>query len=54
VYGGDFFVELAGAHRGGAKSSDATSFADGCHEFVIRNAAHSGKHDGVFDIEQIG
>jgi hypothetical protein len=54
VYSGDFFIELARAHRGGTKCADATGFTDGCHEFVIRNAAHSGKHDGVFDIEQIG
>jgi hypothetical protein len=51
VYCGNFFVELARPHWGGAKCSDTTGFTDGCHEFVVRNATHSGEHDGVFDIE---
>ena len=54
VYCGDFFVELARTHRSGTKCSDSAGFTDSCNEFVIRNAAHSREHDGMFNIEQIG
>ena len=51
VHRSDFFVELAWPHGGCAKCSDTTGFAYCSDEFVVRNATHSGEHDGVFDIE---
>ena len=54
VDSGNFFVKLARAHRSGTERSDTSGFTHSSDELVVRNATHSGEHDGVFDIEQIG
>ncbi|MDP1803893.1 MAG: hypothetical protein Q8K72_01880, partial [Acidimicrobiales bacterium] len=41
-------------HRRRAEGAEATSVADGRDQGGVRHAAHSGQHDGVIAVEDLG
>ena len=49
-----FFNKLWSFHGGGAKGANAACFRNRSYQFVVRDATHTGKHDGVFNVEKFG
>ena len=54
AHGGYLGLHGSAAHGAGTEAAEAARFRDGRHQFGVRDASHSGQHDGVLDAEQLG